>query len=286
VANVSSERAQLYAEHEGAMTPAMADLSVADVAAAMRSWRLHAEAAEDGPEPGERPSELFMSRTLDGRREVSGHLGAEDAAVVEAAMAVADGGPPPEAEGAQPTAAGRRAQALVDVCRWFLANFDKVPAGRRNRPQVSVIVRAEDLAEDLPGRLADGSAVPASAVSRLACDSLLHRIVTAGSTILDYGAGVRSISPALWAALVVRDGHCRHPGCDRPPSWCEAHHIQHFSKGGPTCLSNLVVACTRHHHLWHDQGWELKLSPDNTLTLISPWGNVLTSRPPPMDLVA
>lgn len=95
---------------------------------------------------------------------------------------------------------------------------------------------------------------------------------------------MRTVSPALWAALVIRDGHCRHPGCDRPPMWCEAHHIEHFSKGGSTCLTNLVLACSRHHHLWHDQGWQLALGADATLTVTSPWGMVLTSRPPPVRL--
>ena len=287
VANVSSDRAGLYAQHEPEMTPLLAALSVADTAAAMRAWRLHADAEDDGPEPPERPSELYLSRTLDGRRELSGHLGAEDASVVEAAIAAAEGGVPADGEGPMPSAPQRRAEALVDICRWFLTNCDKATSGARNRPQLSVIVSLSDLATDRPGRMADGTAVPASTASRLACDAVLHRIVMAGrSTVLDYGSGVRTVSPALWAALVVRDGHCRHPGCDRPPSWCEAHHVIHFSKGGPTCLSNLVMACSRHHHLWHDQGWELKLSSDGSLVLRSPLGKVITSRPPPVHLAA
>jgi hypothetical protein len=287
VANVSAGRAERYAGHEADMTPLLADLSVADVALAMRSWRLHAEAQEDGPEPADRPSELYLSKTLDGRTEVAGHLSAEDAAVVEQAMAHASPGPAPNGDGAPPSAPQRRAHALADVCRWFLSHYDQASSGVRNRPQISVIVDLVDLVDGGPGRLTDGTAVTASTVARLACDSLLHRIVmSARSTILDYGTAVRSISPALWAALVLRDGHCRHPGCDRPPSWCEGHHVQHFSKGGPTCLSNIVLACTRHHHLWHDQGWALELSADATLTVTSPWGVVLTSRPPPAHLVA
>jgi hypothetical protein len=287
VANVSADHAALYAQHEPNMTPLLAELSVADTTAAMRAWRLRADAEDDGPAPAERPSELFLSRTLDGRREVSGHLGAEDAAVVEAAIAAAEGSVPADGEGPMPSAAQRRAEALADVCRWFLAHGDKAPSGARNRPQLSVIVGLSDLAQDRPGILADGAAVPGSTVSRLACDAVLHRIVMAGrSTVLDYGSSVRTVSPALWAALVVRDGHCRHPGCDRPPAWCEAHHVQHFSKGGPTCLSNLVMACNRHHHLWHDHGWELELSPDGTLVLRSPLGKVITSRPPPAHVAA
>ncbi len=287
VANVPAHRAALYAQHEVNMTPVLAQLSVADTTAAMRAWRLRADAEDSGPEPPERPSELYLSRTLDGRREVLGHLKAEDAAVVEAAIAAAEGSDPADGEGPLPSAAQRRAEALADVCRWFLTHGDKAASGARHRPQLSVIVGLSDLAQDRPGLLADGTAVPGSTVSRLACDAVLHRIVMAGrSTVLDYGSSVRTVSSALWAALVVRDGHCRHPGCDRPPAWCEAHHVQHFSKGGPTCLSNLVMACSRHHHLWHDHGWQLELSPDATLVVRSPMGKVITSRPPPVHAAA
>jgi Domain of unknown function (DUF222) len=287
VANVSSARAVLYAGHEADMTPVLAELSVRDTAAAMQLWRLRAGACQDGEVGPERPSELYLSQTMEGRRELSGHLGAEDAAVVEAAIAVAKGNDRPEGEGPFPTAPERRANAVVDVCRWFLANYDKAASGTRNRPQLSVIVDLSDLAGAGPGRLADGTAVAASTVLRVACDAVLNRIVMAGrATVLDYGSAVRTVSPALWASLVVRDGHCRHPGCDRPPGWCEAHHVKHFSKGGPTCLSNLVLACSRHHHLWHDHGWDLELDAEGTLVLKSPTGNVITSRPPPVHLVA
>jgi len=42
--------------------------------------------------PKSAPAELYLSRTLDGRRVVSGHLGAEDAAVVEEALQAAGDG--------------------------------------------------------------------------------------------------------------------------------------------------------------------------------------------------
>jgi hypothetical protein len=287
VANVSSGRAQLYAGHEADMTPVLAELSVRDTGSAMQLWRTRAGACEDRSETAEGPSEIYLSQTMGGRRELSGHLGGEDAGVVEAAINVAKGNKLPEGEGPFPSAPERRAAALVDVCRWFLANYDKAPSGTRNRPQLSVVVDLADLAAGGPGRLVDGTALPATTVLRLACDAVLNRIVMSGrSTILDYGSSARTVSPAMWAALVLRDGHCRHPGCDRPPSWCEAHHVRHFSKGGPTCLSNLVLACSRHHHVWHDRGWELELSADGTLVLKSPTGKVITSRPPPAALVA
>jgi hypothetical protein len=278
VANVSAEHSGLYGDHEDELTPVLATLSVRDTAAAMRSWRLHAEATTDGIGPASRPSELHLSETLDGRRELSGHLSAEDAAVVEAAIAAASRDFDPS-ELPLPSAAERRGAALVDVCRWFLDNCSSISSGSRSRPHVSV-VGLKELASGGPGQLANGTPVPGRTTEWLSCDSELHRIVTAGrSTVLDYGSSVRTISPALWAALVVRDRHCRHPGCDRPPGWCDAHHVVHFSKGGPTRLDNLVLGCTRHHHQWHDQGWQLTLARDGTLTLVSPNGLVLTSSP-------
>jgi hypothetical protein len=47
-----------------------------------------------------------------------------------------------------------------------------------------------------------------------------------------------------------------------------------------------MLGCTRHHHLWHDQGWQLELSRDGTLTLVSPKGLSLTGSPPAINLLS
>ena len=62
VANVSAEHASLYAAHEDELTPVLAALSVRDTAAAMRSWRLHAEATTDGAEPPRVPRSSISPR--------------------------------------------------------------------------------------------------------------------------------------------------------------------------------------------------------------------------------
>jgi hypothetical protein len=66
---------------------------------------------------------------------------------------------------------------------------------------------------------------------RLFCDAGIHRVITDGrSSILDYGTTTRTVPANLFNALVIRDRHCRFPGCDRPPEWTETHHPD----GSPT----------------------------------------------------
>ncbi|HXF35688.1 MAG TPA: HNH endonuclease signature motif containing protein [Actinomycetota bacterium] len=54
--------------------------------------------------------------------------------------------------------------------------------------------------------------------------------------------------------MVLRDRGCRFPGCDRPHTWCDVHHVVHWADGGPTALQNLILLCRRHHGLVHPPG--------------------------------
>ncbi|MBA3252563.1 MAG: HNH endonuclease, partial [Geodermatophilaceae bacterium] len=51
--------------------------------------------------------------------------------------------------------------------------------------------------------------------------------------------------PAQRTAPAVRDKHCQAPGCDRPPQWCDAHHLKPWYHGGRTDLNNLILLCRR-----------------------------------------
>lgn len=84
----------------------------------------------------------------------------------------------------------------------------------------------------------------------------------------------------LRRAVVVRDGRCRFPGCDRPPPWCDAHHVIHWADGGPTALSNLVLLCRRHHRLVHEGGFGLEMNGSRP-TFRRPDGTMLEDRAPP-----
>ena len=95
-------------------------------------------------------------------------------------------------------------------------------------------------------------------VRRLACDSTIIPVVLGtDSEPLDIGRATRTIPTAIRRALILRDGGCAHPGCDRPPRTCHAHHIHHWADGGPTALPNLVLLCGKHHRLIHDTEWTI-----------------------------
>jgi len=87
---------------------------------------------------------------------------------------------------------------------------------------------------------------------------------------LEVGRASRVVTAAQRAALVVRDGGCAVDGCDRPPAWCEAHHLVHWLHGGPTDLANLALVCRAHHRAVHEGGWRLTRQPDGRLTATPP----------------
>ena len=117
-----------------------------------------------------------------------------------------------------------------------------------------------------------GRSAPAgrSAVSAVSAVSVLARYLTGPSVPLDVGRTYRSVPSWIRAALLVRDQHCAFPGCDRPPHWCQAHHIQHWADDGPTALSNLVLLCPHHHNAVHHDGWTVQIDPDTHLPAFTP----------------
>jgi hypothetical protein len=102
--------------------------------------------------------------------------------------------------------------------------------------------------------------VGAETARRLGCDASVTRVVTRGrSEPLDVGRQTPVVSAAMRRALVVRDGGCAFPACDRPPPWTDAHHVVHWARGGRTALSNLVLLCRPHHRVVHEGGFGLDM---------------------------
>ncbi|SDZ31882.1 HNH endonuclease signature motif containing protein [Herbiconiux ginsengi] len=106
--------------------------------------------------------------------------------------------------------------------------------------------------------------VPMSTVERLRCHS--PQVVTVfghHGEVLHHGKARRLFSPAQNRALAARDGGCVWPGCDRPPSGCETHHVEEWRSPahppGRTDVENGVLLCRFHHARIHKPAWRLTM---------------------------
>jgi hypothetical protein len=191
---------------------------------------------------------------------------------------------PAEAAPAAPVAGQRRAsdtEALVALAELALARPDGDRSGGE-RYQVVVHVDAETLAADAEGRceLADGQRLAAETARRLACDaSVVELREHEDGSVLSLGRKRRTVSPALRRALAARDRGCRFPGCDRT-RFVDAHHVQHWCRGGKTNLENLVLLCRRHHRLVHERGYTLDTAADGSAEFRNQHGIVIPNAPP------
>ena len=147
--------------------------------------------------------------------------------------------------------------------------------GGLGRPTITVLVDHETLVtgphDHSVCETSAGVPLPITVVHRYTCDGLVQ-VVTLGDTglPLDVGRKHRTATPAQWAALRAMYATCVWRGCDRPITWTQAHHIDHWEHGGSTDLDNLVPLCSRHHHMVHDDGWRLVPRPDRTLEIHRP----------------
>jgi hypothetical protein len=238
-----------------------------------------AEAIDEDHDERDREQTLSVSETLHGRREITGNVDAIGGQILERALSLAT---TDDADAEVRTAKQRRADALIDICRFFLDNHTAKISdnARRHRPHLNVVVDVDDA---LAGRFIDGTIAPGALIETLLCDCDLHRVLASGrSGVLNYGRSARTAPPDLFNVIALRDGHCREPGCDRPPSWCDAHHVEMWEDGGVTSYGNMVLRCARHHHLWHKRrklGWTERLRDDGTLVMTDLRGRTYVSEP-------
>jgi hypothetical protein len=167
----------------------------------------------------------------------------------------------------------RLADALVELASHAL-DAELVPQHAGQRPHLQVTTTLETLrglAGSPAGELEFSLPISATTVQRLACDSTITRVVLGSqSLVIDVGRARRVVAGTTRRAVDARDGHCQWPRCDRPPSWSAAHHVVHWTRGGTTNLSNLVLLCHRHHWLAHEGGWQLVRTDDGRVLTIPP----------------
>lgn len=114
--------------------------------------------------------------------------------------------------------------------------------------------------------------LPAEAADQRICDSGYVPVTVDGcGNPLDVGREHRLFTPRQRIALAVRDGGCRWPGCDRPPSYCESHHIDEWHRDqGRTDIDRGILLCRFHHMNLHHHGWRLTRSGKDDFELHPP----------------
>lgn len=117
--------------------------------------------------------------------------------------------------------------------------------------------------DDTFGQIAvteDGlTALPSHVAARRLCEAGAA-VVTVDScgNPLDVGREERLFTPKQRIGLAIRDGGCRWPGCDRPASYCEAHHIDEWHRDqGRTDIDRGILLCRFHHMELHHGGWSI-----------------------------
>ncbi|MDG4830453.1 DUF222 domain-containing protein [Solwaraspora sp. WMMD1047] len=211
---------------------------------------------------------VSLSSPRDGRVRLTGVLDLETAGLLHAAL---DPLCAPTGDGDDRSPGQRRHDALADVCRLVLRT-GQLPASGGDRPQLVVTIGYHALVREMgAGMLDTGAALTPATVRRLACDAVILPAVLGGNgQVLDVGRQRRLFTGPLRRALVLRDGGCAFPGCDRPPRWCDGHHITAWHDGGTTTLDNAVLICGYHHRLIHTGQWQVRLAPDGRPEFIPP----------------
>ncbi|PRB04039.1 hypothetical protein CQ044_12855 [Microbacterium sp. MYb64] len=146
----------------------------------------------------------------------------------------------------------------------------------------------QQIADGAPNRVAvteDGlTALPAAVVERRICDTgTIPVTADASGNPLDVGRESRLFTPKQRIALAIRDGGCRWTGCDRPASYCEAHHIDEWARdNGRTDIDRGILLCRFHHMQLHHGQWHITRHRKDDFVLHHPDGeqSVLHKRLP------
>jgi hypothetical protein len=178
----------------------------------------------------------------------------EGAAIVDSAVdALAKPQKDPETGDDDPRTPGaRRADALIELVRRAVSSPDGVP--RQAKASLMVTITLDQLQQRCRGAglTLGGEPLPIETVRRMACDAqVVPAVLGTKGEILEQGRAERLFNRAQIRHLWLRDRHCTFPGCTKPASWCDAHHLLHWADGGPTDTDHGALLCQRHHTVVH-----------------------------------
>lgn len=163
------------------------------------------------------------------------------------------------------------AEGLVQLVRAG-ASVDPGRLLNEEKPSVRLVVNAHALATGEGTGMIEGhpDRIPLADIHTGLCAGHLPVRFDEKGACLDLGRDERLFTKRQKVALAVRDGGCMDPDCTRPPSWTEAHHIEHWQRDdGRTDIAEGILLCRRDHLRYHNQGWEVRRE-GSTYWLIPP----------------
>ncbi|MEU6749734.1 DUF222 domain-containing protein [Spirillospora sp. NPDC046719] len=228
------------------------------------------DGSEDAPDEdtkrGYDKSWITTTRSLDGGRYVKGWLNPEDAAIWDGTLA-------PLAKPAGPD--DRR-----DLAERTAAALSSVLSGGHKASKVTVICDLETLTGgNAPGRLADGTPIPAAQARRIALAAGVSPLLLGrGNTPLYLGYRERFASAAQRQVLETLYSSCAVRGCEVPGALCEVDHVHGWALGrSPTDIDQLALTCGWHNRFKHANPDRIRISKD-------PEGRYIYRLLPPRDV--
>lgn len=243
----------------------------------------------DGAEPADdaasRGRGLWIGGLRDGRVPLRGELLPEVAAqLTRLADSLlnprVDGVPLPEGvhfvasdassddDGLDPVDPRSRPQKMHDAFATILgaaARGGELPDLGGAAPTLVVTVDAADYASGAGWARVDGAdgldmGVPVRVAAQVGCAGGIQRVLFDGrGRIVSLGTSGRIFNALQRRAIIARDGGCIIPGCTIPATWCEIHHVDEHSRGGPTHTDNGVALCWHHHRTLHLSEWQIRM---------------------------
>lgn len=212
---------------------------------------------------------LNVSQDEDGRTHLHADLDVVTGEKLAAALHELSA-PRPEPDGSpDPRPADRRrADALDTILDIAVRGGGTAGTGAAAAPRTQVAVT---IPADTPSlaTLAFTGPVTADTARMLSCDATVTVMIVDGQSVpMDVGRQHRLFPPAIRNALHQRDAGCVK--CGAPAGWTHAHHLQHWSDGGTTCLDNGCLLCPACHDDVHHHGWDVILGADRHPWLIPP----------------
>ncbi|TDD27863.1 HNH endonuclease [Actinomadura sp. KC06] len=196
---------------------------------------------------------ITSTRSLDGGRYVKGWLNAEDAAVWDGTLA-------PLAKPAGPD--DRR-----DLPERTAAALTGVLAGGHRATKVTVICDLDTLTSGstAPGRLTDGTPIPAAHVRRIALSAGVSALILGrGHVPLYLGHRARFATPGQRQVLETLYPTCAVQGCEVPGTLCEVDHVTGWALGSPTDIDKLALCCGWHNRFKHTNAEQINIVRDAT----------------------